>query len=62
LKLINNCRVLMIFTPLECAQCALKGAFEWCKNHENPIKNDEFQAQKLLTILDTILPPVLYEM
>ena len=38
----------MIFAPFE---CAFEGAFEWCKNHENPIKIDEFRMQKLFTIL-----------
>ena len=47
----------MIFAPFE---CALEGAFEWCKNRENPIKIDQFQMQKLLTLLDTILRPELY--
>ena len=46
----------MIFAPFECAlECPLEGAI-----HENPIKIDQFQMQKLFILLDTILPPELY--
>ena len=38
----------MIFAPFE---CALEGAFEWCKNHQNPIKIDQNQTKKVFDVL-----------
>ena len=31
-------------------ECAFKGAFEWCKNHQNPIKIDQIQTKKVFGV------------